>query len=410
MKIHSEICVIGNGAVGKATALALAQAGFDVVLLAPAAQTSHKLESAEDRPWDMRVYALNHMAQALLSSLKVWSAMDLSRVAPVDAMLVRGEDSGGLGQLSFDAYGARVGVLAWIVEDSNLNVALDAALRFASGLRVISATATALKLATDDAAITLDNGDVIETSLVVGADGAQSWVRGQCEIGLDYRSYNQQAVVANFACEFPHHGVASQWFLGADGIVALLPLPGQRVSLVWSAPDALAASLLHESVEKLAERLMALPDQKLGQMSLLPPAAPKAIPLKMIRTHSAIAHRVALVGDAAHVVHPLAGQGMNLGFADVDALLSALAKRELKTECGDARTLGRYARSRKEDVALMHLAMDGLQRFFASELPPVRALRNAGLGLIDRIPFLKRRLIAHALGKTSLTNPEERWQ
>ena len=406
MKIHSEICVIGNGAIGKVSALALAQAGFDVVLLAPAVSSPHPQEPLGEQ-WDNRVYALNHVAHALLSTLKVWDAMDLSRIAPVDAMAVHGDAGAIPGQLNFDAYGARVNALAWIVEDSNLNQALDAALRFASKLRIISGTTTKLITNANQACIEFDNGDVLETSLVVGADGANSWVRAQADIGLDYRSYNQCAVVANFSCGKPHHGVASQWFLGADGIVALLPLPGERVSLVWSAPEHLADALRHEPVEKLAARLTALPEQALGQMSILPPAAPSTFPLRLISSQSAIAHRVALVGDAAHVVHPLAGQGMNLGFADVDALLAALHKRELQSDCGDARTLGRYARARKEEVMLMEIATDGLQRLFASELAPLRALRNAGLALVDRIPFLKRRLMSHAFGKAASVNFEE---
>ena len=243
---------------------------------------------------------------------------------------------------------------------------------------------------------------------MVGADGANSWVRSQADIGLDYRSYDQRAVVANFSCEKPHHGAASQWFLGGDGIVALLPLPGERVSLVWSAPEHLADTLLREPSEKLAARLMALPGQALGQLTILPPAVPAAFPLRLISAHSPVAHRVALVGDAAHVVHPLAGQGMNLGFADVDALLAVLNKRELPSDCGDARTLGRYARARREEVLLMKIATDGLQRLFASELPPLRTLRNAGMAMVDRIPFLKRRLMSHAFGKAASVTSDER--
>ena len=401
MKTSCDICVIGNGAIGKASALALAQAGFEVVLVAPsslsAGAPSAKPLSDTDH-WDHRVYALNHVARSLLDSLKVWDAMQATRIAPVDAMTVQGDAPDQSGLLSFDAYGARVGALAWIVEDSNLNHALDAALRFASGLTIVHGAANRLERSNDAAQITLDNGDVITSRLVVGADGAHSWVRTQADIGMDYRSYYQQAVVANFEADSAHHGIASQWFLGADGIVALLPLPGNRVSLVWSAPDALANTLLHETAEQLAQRLMSLPGQTLGQLRMLPPAAPKSFPLRLIRSHALIADRVALVGDAAHVVHPLAGQGMNLGFADIQALLDAIAARDQLTDCGDARTLGRYARARKEEVLLMQIATDGLQRLFASELPPVKLLRNAGMGLVNKLPFLKRRLMMHALG------------
>lgn len=401
MKTSCDICVIGNGAIGKASALALAQAGLEVVLVAPSspsatAQPAKPLSDTDH--WDHRVYALNHVARSMLASLKVWDAMAAERIAPVDAMAVQGDAPDQSGLLSFDAYGARVGALAWIVEDSNLNQALDAALRFASGLKIVRGAATTLERNADAAQITLDNGDHISARLVLGADGAHSWVRTQADIGMDYRSYYQQAVVANFESANAHHGVASQWFLGADGIVALLPLPGNRVSLVWSAPDALANTLLGESAEQLAQRLMALPGQTLGQLHMLPPDSPKSFPLRLIRSHSMIADRVALVGDAAHVVHPLAGQGMNLGFADIQSLVDEIAKRDQPSDCGDARTLGRYARARKEEVLLMQFATDGLQRLFASELPPVKLLRNAGMGLVNKLPFLKRRLMTHALG------------
>jgi 2-polyprenyl-6-methoxyphenol hydroxylase-like FAD-dependent oxidoreductase len=148
-------------------------------------------------------------------------------VAPVDAMQVHG-DGPQAGGLAFDAYGAHTDTLAWILEDRNLNQALDAALRFAQNVKQATGRATGLLRAEDSATVHLDDGSSIKAALVVGADGAQSWVRGQCDIGLDYRSYNQRAVVSNFACELPHRGAAFQWFTGAEGIVALLPLPAIR--------------------------------------------------------------------------------------------------------------------------------------------------------------------------------------
>lgn len=406
MGTHCDICVIGNGAIGKASALALAREGYRVTLLAPADEVRAG-HAAPAGSWDMRVYALNHVAHALLSSLKVWDAMDTSRIAPVDAMAVQGDDA-ATGRLDFDAYSARSAALAWIVEDANLNQALDNALRFATGVTLIHGRAVSLSYDDRQAQVTLEDGGRITTSLVVGADGAHSWVRAQADIGIDYRSYDQRAVVANFSCAQPHHGVASQWFLGADGIVALLPLPGNQVSLVWSAPDVLADRLLSEPVERLCERLESLPGQTLGGLAILPPAQPKAYPLRMIRAHALVAHRIALVGDAAHVVHPLAGQGMNLGFADIDALLAALKGQGSAEDCGAARTLARYARLRKEEVLLMQIATDGLQRLFSTELAPVRLLRNAGMQLVDKLPFLKHRLVAHALGSSHSSNVTER--
>ncbi|MGE5650410.1 MAG: UbiH/UbiF family hydroxylase [Bacillota bacterium] len=395
MQFQSNICVIGNGAVGKAAALAFAQAGLSVTLLSPAATPLDAQAS-----WDVRVYALNHTAHDLLTSLRVWDALDATRVAPVDAMDIKG-DGAQAGQLGFDAYGARTGALAWIVEDRNLNAAMDAALKFAPNMRVVTGRAVGLEAAAQAARVRLDNGDVIEASLVVGADGAQSWVRGQCEIGIDYRSYGQRGVVSNFECDKPHHGVAYQWFTSSDGIIALLPLPGQRVSLVWSAPEPLADTLLREPLAQLAQRLSDLPGHQLGHLRPLQPELVKAFPLTLLRTHSLVAPRVALVGDAAHVVHPLAGHGMNLGFGDVAGLVKAVVEREAHRDCGDERVLARYARARKEDILLMQLATDGLERLFSVNFEPLRVARNIGLNLVNKLPVIKRHLISHALGRRS---------
>jgi ubiquinone biosynthesis UbiH/UbiF/VisC/COQ6 family hydroxylase len=397
----SDVCVVGNGAIAKTTALGFAQAGHRVTLLAPPQpqpQSPPPSPQSAEQAWDVRVYALNHTAHTLLSSLKVWGALDIDRVAPVEAMQVYG-DGKQPGDLAFDAFGAHVGSLAWIVEDRNLNQALDAALKFAPNVQVVSGRAAALAHDSSGATITLDGGAVIASALVVGADGGQSWVRGQCDIGLDYRSYHQRAVVANFSCEKPHHGIAWQWFTGHEGIVALLPLPGNRVSLVWSAPDALADTLMRESLGELAVRLAVLCEDKLGTLRPLQPETVKDLPLALIRPHAIVAPRVALVGDAAHVVHPLAGHGMNLGFADVAQLLDTVAARESQRSIGDERVLARYARARKEDVLLMLLATDGLARLFGADVEPVRVVRNLGLNLLNKFPTLKRRLMAHAMGK-----------
>jgi ubiquinone biosynthesis UbiH/UbiF/VisC/COQ6 family hydroxylase len=397
MHLQSDICIIGNGAIGKTAALGFAQAGLSVSLLSPSGAAEGAASATAD--WDVRVYALNHVAHNLLSSVRVWDALDASRVASVDAMQVNGDGERGAGRLGFDAYGARVGALAWIVEDRNLNQALDAALRFAPKVRSVSGRATGINMAGNGATVQLDNGDTLGAALLVGADGGQSWVRGQCDIGLDYRSYGQRAIVTNFECDKPHHGVAHQWFSAEQGIVALLPLPGQRVSLVWSAPDALADVLLGESLTQLADRLSAWAGTALGGLRPLQPESVKAFPLALIRPHAIIAPRVALIGDAAHVVHPLAGHGMNLGFADVAVLLKMVAERGAERDCGDARVLGRYARARKEDIWLMQWATDGLERLFATDFQPVRVARNLGLNLLDKLPALKRRLISQALGR-----------
>jgi len=395
---HSDVCIVGDGAIAKTAALGLSQAGHSVTLLTPPPRAAAAAPAGGEKPWDVRVYALNHTAHALLSSLKVWGALDMARVAPVDAMDVHGDGENG-GHLGFDAFGAHTGTLAWIVEDSNLNGALDAALRFAQNVNVVSGRASRLACSPDGARIELEDGSSIEAQLVVGADGRESWVRGQCDIGIDYRSYHQRAIVANFACEKPHHNVAHQWFTCKEGIIALLPLPGNQVSLVWSAPETLADTVMNESLGELAIRLGEHADDKLGLLKPLQPEAVKALPLALVRPHAVTAPHVVLIGDAAHVVHPLAGHGMNLGFGDIVDLLKVLDGREAHHGIGDERVLARYARARKEDVLLMQLATDGLERLFGTNLEPLRVVRNLGLNLLDKLPLVKRRLIAHAMGR-----------
>ncbi len=398
MQSNCDICIIGNGAIGKAAALGFAQAGASVTLLDAIAAPTAPATTTAPRQWDLRVYAINPLARALLTRLRVWDALDASRVTPVDAMVVEGDAAARPGRLEFDSYAARSDALAWIVEDSNLNHALDSALKFAVNVRRMQGTASSMQSGQADGVVTLADGGRIAAELIVGADGAQSWVRAQTGIDIDYRPYGQRAVVANFTCEKPHRGIARQWFTAAEGIVALLPLAGERVSLVWSAPQALAAVLLDTSAEALAARVSAYCQASLGMLAPLEASGAKGFALAMLRPQAITAPRVALIGDAAHVIHPLAGQGMNLGFADVDALLQAVAGRGTQRDRGDARVLARYARQRKESILLMHLATDGLQRLFAADIEPLRIARNIGLDLVNRLPFLKRQLITQAMG------------
>lgn len=407
--VRSDICIVGDGAVGKVAALGFSQAGLRVTLLSAASAGSISKPALEDhQDWDVRVYALNHVAHGLLDSLKVWNALDLKRVTPIEAMKVFDADIDGQqninkissGEIAFDAYGAYETELAWIIEDKNLNHALDTALQFASNITRVSGQAVDLIQNENEAVLALATGEKIATQLVIGADGAQSWVRGSCDIDWDYRSYHQQGVVTNFACEKPHHGVAHQWFVGDKGIIALLPLSDNKVSLVWSAPDVLAQEILKESLPSLAVRLSKYAYEVLGELTPLQPENIKAFPLRFIKPHSMIAERVAFIGDAAHVIHPLAGHGMNLGFADVQSLLSCVTKREAHRDCGDARVLRRYQRARKEEVALMQMTTDGLERLFASQLPPLKLVRNVGLNLLNQFPMMKRKLITQAMGQS----------
>ncbi len=394
-----DALVIGRGAVGAAAALGLAQCGMRVGIVAPASERPQP-PIGEDR-WDPRVFALSPGSRALLQRLRVWDAFDASRIAPVYDMRVYPSPRVDAPELHFCAYEACVEALAWIIENDNLMAGLDRALGFAGVTGMEAALAAVDTETRGGATVTLEDGRTLQAKLVIGADGARSPLRGLLGIQASERDYPQRAVVANFATSAPHRDCAYQWF-GEHGILALLPLPGDRCSIVWSAPVALAETLMQLDAETLAQRVTELSNRVLGELRPVTPA--QSFPLRLIEVERCVAHRVALVGDAAHVVHPLAGQGMNLGFGDLQVLLDTVRRREPFRDPGDLMLLRRYERARREPVATMRLATDGLQRLFdaGSEpalpalLRPLVGARELGWRMVESSSWLKRRLIAHA--------------
>ncbi|HEY5309379.1 MAG TPA: FAD-dependent monooxygenase, partial [Casimicrobiaceae bacterium] len=271
---------------------------------------------------------------------------------------------------------------------------------FEAGAEVVgNATMTSLDWAADAAVLTLTESGgsprVLSAKLIVGADGARSWVRRAAGLSHELRPYGQTAVVANFACERAHHGVARQWFCTDGSVLAWLPLPGRRMSMVWSAPDALATQLRTLEGAALAVRVAEAGGHALGTLAPITDAA--SFPLAFLKLPATIAHRLALVGDAAHAVHPLAGQGVNLGFGDVDVLARVMSERGPASDPGAPVLLERFARHRAEPVLAMQTVTDGLVRLFGPNRPWLRMLRNAGLTAVDRLPVLKRALAQPAL-------------
>jgi 2-octaprenylphenol hydroxylase len=391
-----HVAVVGGGLVGKTAALALTQAGLRVALLAqPAAPRNG------DAVFDARIYALSASSQALLERLRVWQALDHNRLSPVYDMRVYGD---AFAELHFSAFQASVPQLAWIVESSLIEHALDAALRFQPNLTWIDTRAQGLDVKPDGATLVLANGSVIEADLVVGADGAHSWVRAQIHSKLERRDYRQMGVVANFKAAKPHGETAYQWFRDGE-IIALLPLsplgawdgaPDGHVSLVWSARTEHANELLALDPEQLAAAVEKATQGQLGALECVTPA--QGFPLALQTVDRLIAPRVALVGDAAHLIHPLAGQGMNLGLRDVAALADTIAQKEPFRDLGDTVLLRRYERARREDIRALMIATDGLQRLFSVPGTIARAVRNAGMALVGAQPLVKRWLVSAALG------------
>ncbi|KVR65099.1 MULTISPECIES: UbiH/UbiF family hydroxylase [Burkholderia] len=385
---HSfDVAVVGGGLVGKTAALALTQSGYKTALLAqPAAPRP------ADLVFDTRVYALSSSSQALLERLRVWQALDHGRLAPVYDMRVYGDAHA---ELHFSAYQASVPQLAWIAESSLVEASLDAALRFQPNLTWFEARAQGFDVHDDAAVLTLSSGQVLEADLVVGADGAHSWVRSQMGAKVERRDYRQTGVVANFKASLPHRETAYQWFHEGE-IVALLPLPDGHVSLVWSAHTAHADELLALDPAQLAAEVERMSHGQVGTLDCVTPAA--GFPLALQTVDKLIAPRVALVGDAAHLIHPLAGQGMNLGLRDVAALADAIAGKESFRNLGDTVLLRRYERSRREDIRALMVATDGLQRLFAVPGSLAKAVRNAGMAFVGAQPLVKRWLVSAALG------------
>jgi ubiquinone biosynthesis UbiH/UbiF/VisC/COQ6 family hydroxylase len=335
-------------------------------------------------------------SRAFLSALGAWDGLDPNRVARVERMEVYGDDARS--RIVFSAYALGRPALAYIVEHRALQAALGAVLAGAPEL-AWRRTPPPADLAWSPQGITLagEGGERLEARLVVGADGADSWVRRQAGLAAIEKPYGQQAVVAHFRCERPHQGTAFQWFR-ADGVLALLPLPGEHVSLVWSTWDAHAAALLALDAPGLARRVEEASRGVVGGLALISP--PAAFPLRLVKVKRLVAPRVALVGDAAHVVHPLAGQGVNLGFQDARVLAAVLRHRGPVGDCGDYYLLRRYERARREEVALMQLATDGLQRLFSARAWGIGWLRNTGLKLVDALAPVKGCLAQQALGES----------
>ena len=392
----SPILVSGAGIVGMATVVALARAGIKSTLIAPrpAADPARAAPARVDAVYHPRVYAISPASQRFLDELGVWAMLDHARIAPVTAMEIHG-DAGA--RLHLDAWQAATPHLAWIVESSQLEKALSQALAW-SGVNWIDDTVAAWKTGQ----VTTSRGQVLPCSLCVGADGARSPLRKLAGLAHQAKPYGDVGLVAHLDIERAHQGTACQWFDGV-GVLAMLPLPdttrGHQASMVWSVPASRAQdvqSLLPEAqAARLPAMLQRVMGDRLGRISLNSPV--HGFPLSLEQTDP-VAPGLVLVGDAAHRVHPLAGQGLNLGLGDVQALTRILVEREPFRSPGDLALLRRYRRRRAEPVAAMRAVTDGLHQLFTLRPAPAVWLRNTGMKLVDAVPAIKRLLVGQASG------------
>lgn len=381
-----DLIIVGGGLAGASLAVALRDAPLRIALLEH--QPPRRPEA-----WDARVYAISPANVAFLERIGAWRHLDSGRIAPIRGMEVRG-DAGG--SLSFSAYEAGVSELGWILESSLMACEFWESAKRQSNLTVFCPAAPeSLSFGPEAAKLTLADGTVLSGRLLVGADGRDSWVRRNAGLTAIDAPYGEMGVVANLATQKPHRNIAHQWF-SAAGVLAWLPLPGNRISIVWSTEHETAERLCALPREIFCERVAAAGDGLLGEFEVL--TAPAAFPLRLIRVPETVAPRLALVGDAAHGIHPLSGHGINLGFQDASELAALLTAVRPWQDIGDLRLLQRYQRARREEVALLQTTTDGLRRLFKDSAPGLRMLRNVGLNLTDGLPFIKNALVRYALG------------
>ena len=399
---NESIIVCGSGIVGLAAALGLTKVRFNAALIGPRSVPA----AAQPDVYCPRVYAISPASQQFLSQLGVWNMLDEARVTKVETMEIFGDASG---HVTLQAWQVAQPCLAWIVESSELERVLQQAVQVFgiawhqdkfSQMQVASGTSGGTGGST---VVVTESGRQLTANLVIGADGASSPVRTASGIHQKSTPYGDVGLVVHLTSEHFHQNIAMQWFT-SDGILALLPLPdtseGHQVSMVWAMPKPLADELQAlpqaERNAALELRLLQATGGRLGRLQVRSPL----LGFPLFLEHSGmVAPGVALVGDAAHRVHPLAGQGLNLGLGDVEELIRVLQQKEAYRRSGDIRVLQRYRRARAEPVMAMRLATDGLYRLFASQAAPIMFARNIGMKLVDRIPFIKRRLIVGASGE-----------
>lgn len=381
-----EIVIVGAGLVGAAAAVALAEQGHSVAIVDRKAPVFND-NAAE---WDSRIYAISPGNVAWLKKLEVWPLVDTTRLCYIDQMQVWGDDTAQ--PLIFDAYASNAANLGVIVESQQIHRALWQRLQALDVHTQFGIECAKLAQLPEKAILHLADGTELHAELVIGADSGNSWVRAQAGIGVQVHQYAQQAVVANFTTALPHGKIARQWFRGND-IMAYLPMAENRMSIVWSTPQA--EQLLSLSEAEFIEAVAQAGQHCLGELSLLTPAA-KFTLVKQSAVNMVQA-RLALMGDAAHRIHPLAGQGVNLGFRDVIGLVEALSRRNRYQSVGEIAILRTYERARKADMLSLGSLTHGLQWLFENELPSIKKIRNVGMELTNQQAWLKRLLVKHAI-------------
>ncbi|MFM5253329.1 FAD-dependent 2-octaprenylphenol hydroxylase [Aeromonas hydrophila] len=386
-----DVVIVGGGMVGLGLAAALKGSALKVAVV-----EGQLPEPALDEAPDNRVSALSLASQRILQQVGAWRGIEAHRLQPYMQMEVWEQDS--FGRIAFDAASLRQPELGHIVENRVIQLALLEAILDGDNIQLLSpARASSLQSGEAGSLLLLEDGRALSAKLVVAADGAHSWVRRQADIPLTSWDYGHHALVATVRCAEPHEAVARQIFT-PEGPLAFLPLwQPDLCSIVWSVPAARAEALCQCDEEQFNRQLTTAFDGRLGLCKV--EGARSAIPLTARYARDFARERLVLVGDAAHTIHPLAGQGVNLGLLDAAALAEQILRNQAAgKDIGRLANLRGYERWRKSEAASMLAAMEGLKRLFAGSNPLKKLVRGAGLCAFDLLTPLKQSVIRAAMG------------
>ena len=395
MEHDADILIVGGGLNGPALGLALAQRGLRVAVI-----DARPAPTRAEAGFDGRAYALAIASKRLLAAIGVWQGLE-GKVQPI--LKIKASD-GRPGQgpapffLTFDAAELEEGPMGFMVEDRHLYAAFLHAMKNTAGVTLISGeTVVSQEVTPQDVSVTLASGRSLRGRVLVGCDGRASGVAQRAGIKRQGWGYGQTALVTAVQHERNHDGTAHQYFM-PSGPLAILPLPGgHHSSIVWSETDAAAAAIQALDDESYLQVLRPRFGDFLGEIALA--GARFTYPLNLTLAEAFVQPRIALVGDAAHGVHPIAGQGLNLGFRDVGALAEVLIMAARRGEdIGAVDVLERYERWRRFDSTTLALGMDGVNRLFSNDNPLLRAGRDLGLGLVNALPGLRRGFMRQAAG------------
>ena len=393
MSKHYDIIIVGGGMVGATLACGLAEEAENLKIAV--------IDAIEPKGWDinsydMRVSAITRASQTLFRNIGVWEKIVEQRVSPYHDMFVW--DEGGKGKLHFDSADMGEADLGHIIENRVIVKALYLRMQEFPQIELhCPAKLESIEFNQNEASLILEDKTELSASLVVAADGTRSWVRQQADIAVKGWDFDQAALVTTVKTEKYHQDTAWQRFLNT-GPLAFLPLTEGYSSIVWSTSPEEAKRLTDLSEAEFAVELEQAFESKLGKVESVANRA--VFPLRLFETLHYVKPRLALVGDAAHTIHPLAGQGVNLGLADVASLMDVVVEAlNNKKDIGDLKVLRRYERWRRAENRSMLLAMDGLKKLFGSELPVVKDLRSLGLDITNNITPLKNLIMQQAMGK-----------